>query len=66
MALEIKNLVIKVIHILNKLTAWMPSVAPQSGTASNQWPIAAGLKVWPPLEKDEKGLAKHATQQITR
>jgi predicted nucleic acid-binding protein len=24
---------------------------------------AAGLRVWPPLEKDEKGLAKHASPQ---
>jgi len=24
---------------------------------------AAGLRVWPPLDKDEKGLAKHAAQQ---
>src|SRR5438270_8921000 len=24
---------------------------------------AAGLRVWPPLEKDEKGLVRHASQQ---
>lgn len=33
---------------------------------SRQRPLAAaaGLKVWPPLEKDEKGLVKHASRQI--
>jgi transposase/predicted nucleic acid-binding protein len=32
---------------------------------SRQRPLAAaaGLRVWPPLEKDEKGLVKHASQQ---
>jgi predicted nucleic acid-binding protein len=31
---------------------------------SRQRPLAAavGLRVWPPLEKDEKGLVKHASQ----
>ncbi len=24
--------------------------------------VASGLRVWPPLDKDEKGLAKHATR----
>lgn len=34
---------------------------------SRQRPLAAaaGLRVWPPLEKDEKGLAKHASQQTS-
>src|SRR5947208_3137676 len=32
---------------------------------SRQRPLAAagGLRVWPPLEKDEKGLVKHASQK---
>ncbi len=34
---------------------------------SRQRPLAAaaGLRVWPPLEKDEKGLVRHASQQGT-
>jgi predicted nucleic acid-binding protein len=34
-------------------------------TNSCQRPLAAcaGLRVWPPLERDEKGLVRHATQQ---
>ena len=34
---------------------------------SRQRPLAAaaGLRVWPPLEKDEKGLVKHASQQTS-
>ncbi len=34
---------------------------------SRQRPLAAaaGLRVWPPLEKDEKGLARHASQRGT-
>ena len=34
---------------------------------SRQRPLAAaaGLRVWPPLEKDEKGLVKHASQRIS-
>ena len=34
---------------------------------SRQRPLAAaaGLRVWPPLEKDEKGLAKQAAQQTS-
>jgi len=34
---------------------------------SRQRPLAAaaGLRVWPPLEKDEKGLVKHAAQPIS-
>ena len=33
---------------------------------SHQRPLAAaaGLRVWPPLEKDEKGLVRHATQSV--
>jgi len=33
--------------------------------ASHQRPLAAvaGLRVWPPLRKDEKGLVKHASRQ---
>ena len=33
---------------------------------SRQRPFAAaaGLRVWPALDKDEKGLAKHATRQV--
>src|SRR5438445_6502467 len=33
---------------------------------SRQRPLAAagGLRVWPPLEKDEKGLVKHASQKL--
>lgn len=32
---------------------------------SRQRPLAAaaGLRVWPPLDKDEKGLVEHASQQ---
>jgi hypothetical protein len=32
---------------------------------SRQRPLAAaaGFRVWPPLDKDEKGLARHASQQ---
>ena len=32
---------------------------------SRQRPLAAaaGLRVWPPLEKDEKGFVRHAAQQ---
>jgi predicted nucleic acid-binding protein len=35
---------------------------------SRQRPLAgaAGLRVWPPLDKDEKGLVKYATQQASR
>jgi predicted nucleic acid-binding protein len=35
---------------------------------SRQRPLAtvAGLRVWPPLEKDEKGLVKHASQRGVR
>ena len=35
---------------------------------SRQRPLAAasGLRVWPPLEKDEKGLVKHASHQASR
>jgi predicted nucleic acid-binding protein len=34
---------------------------------SRQRPLAAaaGLRVWPPLEKDEKGLVRHATRPAT-
>ena len=34
---------------------------------SRQRPLAAaaGLRVWPPLEKDEKALVKHASQQTS-
>ncbi|MGH7970336.1 MAG: PIN domain-containing protein [Limisphaerales bacterium] len=34
---------------------------------SRQRPLAAaaGLRVWPPLEKDEKGLVKHSSQHET-
>jgi predicted nucleic acid-binding protein len=34
---------------------------------SRQRPLAgaAGLRVWPPLDKDEKGLLRYATQQAT-
>ncbi len=35
---------------------------------SHQRPLAgaAGLRVWPPLDKDERGLVRHAAQQATR
>jgi predicted nucleic acid-binding protein len=34
---------------------------------SRQRPLAAaaGLRVWPPLDKDEKGLVRHASQQAS-
>ena len=34
---------------------------------SHQRPLAgaAGLRVWPPLDRDEKGLVRHAMQQAT-
>jgi len=34
---------------------------------SRQRPLAAaaGLRVWPPLDKNEKGLVRHATKQAT-
>ncbi len=34
---------------------------------SRQRPLAAaaGLRVWPPLEKDEKGLVRHASRQAS-
>jgi predicted nucleic acid-binding protein len=34
-----------------------------SNSAQRPLAAAAGLKVWPPLDKDEKGLVKHASQR---
>jgi uncharacterized protein with PIN domain len=28
--------------------------------------VAAGLRVWPPLDRDEKGLARHAVRKTSR